>query len=252
LDAIQPDLIVNAAAYTAVDRAESEPDLARRINALSVGALGDWAAGKQVPVIHFSSNYVFDGENSAPYEEGDETNPLSVYGDSKKEGETLLLRSGAPVLIIRTAWVYSAGGKNFLNTIRRLSCEQEELQIVDDQIGTPTSARQIASFVSAILRDFQNKPKISFRETPSLVHFTAAGSASWHGFACAIVDGLRARGVKLRVKAVDPISTAHYPAAAKRPRDARLSLQRARDVFGVAPLDWRAALDVELDRLASC
>ena len=160
------------------------------------------------------------------------------------------MRSGAPCLVIRTAWVYAAEGKNFLNTIARLAREREELRVVDDQIGAPTSARQIAQFVAHIIGGDAGDLASRLRTTPPLVHLTASGSTSWHGFASAIVDGLRVRGSNLSVKSVQPIPTSQYPTPAKRPRNSRLSIQRARDVFGFVPEDWRLALDHELDRLA--
>ncbi len=249
LDAIQPGLIINCAAYTAVDKAEAEPALAMKVNAEAVGALGAWAAAREAPIVHFSTDYVFDGEGGAPYQEDDAINPLSVYGKSKAEGEALLLRSGAPCLVIRTAWVYSAVGKNFLNTITRLAREREELRVVDDQIGAPTSARQIAQFVAKIIGGNAGDLASRLRATPSLVHFTASGSTSWHGFASAIVDGLKSRGIELSVRMIHPIPTSQYPTPAKRPRDSRLSIERARDVLGSVPGSWRLALDYELDRI---
>jgi dTDP-4-dehydrorhamnose reductase len=251
LDAIQPGLIINCAAYTAVDKAEAEPALAMTVNAEAVGALGTWSADRQAAVIHFSTDYVFDGEGGAPYKEDDAINPLSVYGKTKAHGEALLLRSGAPCLVIRTAWVYAAEGKNFLNTIARLAREREELRVLDDQTGAPTSARQIAQFIAYIIGGEPGALAARLREMPPLVHFTASGSTSWHGFATAIVEGLRARGATLSVKKVHPIPTSEYPTAAKRPRDSRLCIERARDVFDFVPDDWRLALDFELDRLTA-
>jgi dTDP-4-dehydrorhamnose reductase len=250
LDAIQPGIVLNCAAYTAVDKAEAEPALAFKVNAETVGALGAWAAKRDVPVVHFSTDYVFDGEGGAPYKEDDALNPLSVYGKSKAEGEALLLRSGAPCLVIRTAWVYAAEGKNFLNTIACLARGREELRVVDDQTGAPTSALQIAQFIAKIVGNQPARLASRLRETAPLVHFTASGSTSWHGFATAIVDGLRARGANLSVKSVQAIPTSEYPTAAKRPRDSRLSIERARDVFGFMPGSWQSALDFELDRLS--
>jgi dTDP-4-dehydrorhamnose reductase len=250
LDALRPDFIVNAAAYTAVDQAESEPGLALKINAGAVGALGAWAAVRRAPIIHFSTDYVFDGEQNTPYREDDPVNPLSVYGKSKAAGERLLLASGAPALIIRTSWVYAASGRNFLTTIIRLARERDNLRIVADQIGAPTSARQIARFVAKVFAGFGNNLAAEFHEIPSLVHFTASGEICWHGFACAIAEGLKTRGIELRVKTIAPIPSAEWQAAAKRPRNSRLSLERARHTFGVAPSSWQMALDDELDRLA--
>ena len=151
LDWISPELIVNAAAYTAVDRAEDEAGLAFTVNAAAVGVLGDWVARKGVPLIHFSTDYVFDGNANEPYREQHPVNPLSVYGKSKAEGERLLLESAAPCLVVRTAWVYSPAGKNFLRTIARLACEREELAVIGDQAGTPTASFQIAEFIHRLV-----------------------------------------------------------------------------------------------------
>ena len=235
---IKPDLIINAAAYTAVDKAEAEKDLAFAINAEAVDVLGRWAAVNGVPIIHFSTDYVFDGRASEPYSETHPTNPLSVYGRSKAEGETLLLRSGACCLIIRTSWVYSPVGRNFLTTILRLASEQDELSIVDDQIGAPTSAMQIAQFVERLLRERPVSLRDMFQRSSRLVHFTAAGWTSWHGFACAIIARAEGRGVPLRASSVKAISSADFKAVAKRPQFSRLSIHRLQTVFDVRSASW--------------
>jgi len=250
LDAIQPDLILNAAAYTAVDKAEEEQDLAFRINAEAVGVLGRWAHQKQVPMVHFSTDYVFGGAGDQPFPEAAPVDPLSAYGKSKAEGERLLLESGAACLIIRTSWVYAAQGKNFLRTIAGLARERASLRVVSDQIGAPTSAKQIAHCVAAILdRDAQGLPAL-FEEAQNLVHFCASGVTSWHGFARAIVEGLRQRGVVLRAGAIEAIPSSEYPAAAKRPANSRLDTGRIQRVFGIRSASWQHALERELDLLA--
>ena len=247
LDAIKPSLIINPAAYTAVDKAESEPDLAFAVNAAAVGALGAWSMRNGVPLIHFSTDYVFDGQASDPYEEDHPLHPLSIYGKSKAEGERLLLQSEAPCLIVRTAWVYSATGKNFVKTMIRLAAERDELAVVSDQTGTPTSANQIARFISHIVAEGRDALPQRFEQASRLVHFTASGSTSWHGFACAIVDGIKRRGSPVKTKAVKAIPTSAYPTPAVRPPFSRLATTRAERVFGFTPETWETALEEVLD-----
>lgn len=249
LDKLAPDLIINAAAYTAVDRAEVERDLAFSINAEAVGVLGNWAAEKGARVIHFSTDYVFDGYAREPYNELQLVNPLSNYGLSKAKGETLLLESGAHCLIIRTCWVYSAVGKNFLKTILRLAEEKDELAVVDDQIGTPTSARQIALFVKDTLSERCGSLLDLFQRSSSLVHFSAAGWTSWHGFATAIVERAQTLGAPLKASAVRAISSAEFKTAAQRPAFSRLSTARLQCVFSHQPETWQNALESELRSL---
>ena len=243
LDEIAPDLIINAGAYTAVDKAESEPDIAFNVNGKAVGVLGGWSARHGVPLIHFSTDYVFNGEASEPYDENHAINPLSVYGKSKAEGESLLLRSEAPCLIVRTAWVYSAAGKNFLKTMVRLAGERDELAVVCDQIGTPTSADQIARFIRHIIGEGRDALPRRFGQASRLVHFTASGSTSWHGFASAIVAAMPRHGLPVKAKAVRAIPTSDYPTPAARPKFSRLSTARAERVFGFRPEPWEKALD---------
>lgn len=251
LDRIAPDLIVNPAAYTAVDRAEEEAALAFRVNAEAPGALARWAAGRGVPLIHFSTDYVFDGAGSRPWREGDPTGPLSVYGASKLAGEDAVRAAGGAHLVIRTSWVYAAQGANFLRTIARLARERAELRIVADQFGAPTSAGGIADAVSRIVRT--NGPALAqrFAAVGGLIHMAAAGETSWHGFAAAIVDGLKARGTALAVTRVTPIAAADYPTKARRPANSRLDLTRLKEAFGIETMHWKDALAPELDRLAN-
>ncbi len=250
LDRLAPDIIVNAAAYTAVDKAEDEPDLAMRVNAEAPGVIARWAAARGVPLIHFSTDYVFDGSGERPWREDDQPRPLSVYGASKLAGENEVRATGGTFLIVRTSWVYAAVGKNFLRTIARLAHERTELRIVADQIGAPTSAALIGDAVAGMLADGIESLRERCARAGGLVHLVASGETSWHGFACAIVDGLQARGVALAVEQIVPIATEEFPTKARRPRNSRLDLTRLQSVFGLAPPHWEEALAPELDRLA--
>ncbi len=243
----RPDLIVNPAAYTAVDRAEEQRELAFLVNAKGPEAIAQWAAQHRVPLVHFSSDYVFDGSGDTPRREDSPTDPMSAYGASKLAGDKAIMAAGGPHLIARTSWVYAAKGSNFLRTIARLASERKELRIVADQIGAPTTARAIANAVAAIvLPNFANLNDL-FTRKGGVVNFVCAGEASWHQFAGAIVEGLKHRGVELQVETVVPIATADFPTKAKRPGNSRLDLSRLRDEFGVVMPNWRDALTPELD-----
>lgn len=248
LDRLNPELIINPAAYTAVDRAEDEFELALRVNAEAPSVLGQWAARRDVPFVHFSTDYVFDGSGAKPWHEEDSCNPLSNYGRSKWEGEKAILSSGAPHLIIRTSWVYAARGTNFLCTISRLACEREELRIVADQFGCPTSASSIAEAVSTII---SRKPSSTiaqdFAAAEGMVHLSNTGVTSWHGFAKAIVDGLRAKRVPVKATSIHAISSKDFPAKAVRPANSRLDLSRLERAFGLVTPPWQQALERELD-----
>jgi dTDP-4-dehydrorhamnose reductase len=250
LDGIAPDLIVNPAAYTAVDRAEDERELAFRVNAEAPGVIARWAAARRVPLVHFSTDYVFDGSGDRPRREDDPTGPLSAYGASKLAGEHEVRSAGGPHLIIRTSWVYDAAGSNFLRTIARLAREREELRIVADQVGAPNSARLIAGVVTDILSDSPPLLAERFAASGGLVNVSASGETTWHGFATAIVEGLKARGVPLRVQNIQPIMTQDYPTKARRPLNSRFDLTRLKKIFGIEPPTWNEALAAELDRLA--
>ena len=245
LDVCQPDLIVNPAAYTAVDRAEDEPDLAFRVNAESPHQMAEWAAQHNVPLIHFSTDYVFDGSGKDPWREGSPVAPLSVYGNSKLAGEQAIRAAGAISLTVRTSWVYASHGRNFLLTIVRLAAEQPELRIVCDQIGAPTSARVVASAVTSILAAGLPSFRTRLRHADS-VHIACSGETSWYGFARAIVGGLRRRGRDVMTRRIIPISSDAYSTRAIRPRNSRLDLTRAREVFSLTMPSWQRALAVEL------
>jgi dTDP-4-dehydrorhamnose reductase len=250
LDRLAPGFIINAAAYTAVDRAEEEPALALRVNAAAPGAIARWAASRAVPLIHFSTDYVFDGAGATPWREDDKARPLSAYGTSKLAGEQAIRAAGGAFLIARTSWVYAAHGANFLRTIVDLARERTELRIVADQIGAPTSAALIADAVAEILSAGAEDLRRRFAEAGGLVHLAASGETSRHGFASAIIAGLRERGVPLAAERVTPIGTDEYPARALRPRNSRLDLGRLKKVFGITPPDWQSALAPELDEVA--
>lgn len=250
LDRLKPDLIINPAAYTAVDRAEDETELAFTINAEAPARMAGWAAPHQVPLVHFSTDYVFDGSGDKPWQEDSIPAPLSVYGASKLAGENAIRSANGPHLIVRTSWVYAAKGANFLRTIARLAGESKELKIVADQIGAPTTARVIANTVMEIVSpDLQNLAR-PFARDAGTVNIICANKTSWHGFATAIVEGLKKRGVKLAAESVVPITTKDYPTKAKRPSNSCLNLSRLSGVYGIVTPSWIDALNVELDELA--
>jgi dTDP-4-dehydrorhamnose reductase len=245
----RPDLIINPAAYTAVDLAEDERDLSFRVNADAPAAMAAWASQHDVPFIHFSTDYVFDGSGEVPWRESDQPAPLSVYGASKLAGEKAVINSGARHLIIRTSWVYAARGKNFFRTIAKLARERSELKIVVDQIGAPTSARIIAEGVAKILRGELGERAI-FDRRRGLLHLSASGETSWHEFASAIVNGLRRRGSRIAAERIIPIATEDFPTKAQRPKNSRLDHLRLNNEFGIVMPAWRDALVQELDELA--
>jgi dTDP-4-dehydrorhamnose reductase len=251
LDRLGPGLIVNPAAYTAVDRAEDEPELAMTVNAAAPAAIARWAARRAVPLIHFSTDYVYAGEGERPWREDDAPRPLNVYGASKLAGDAAILAAGGFPLILRTSWVYAARGKNFLRMIAMLARERKELRVVADQVGAPTPAALIADAVARIVASGLPALRERSAKARGLVHLAASGETSWHGFASAIVEGLRARGVALAVERVHAIGSKEYPTRARRPRNSRLDLTRLREVFDIAPMTWRDALAPELDALAA-
>lgn len=242
IERIAPDIVVNAAAYTAVDKAESDRDAAFRANAEAPAFIAEACAARGTLMVHYSTDYVFDGSGVRPYREDDATAPLGVYGASKLAGEDAIRASGAPHRIFRTAWVYAAHGRNFMRTMLRLAAERDELRVVADQRGTPTPAALIANITAAALA----QPSV-----PSgLWHLTAAGETSWHGFAEAIVADAHARGLLPRVPRVVPIATADYPTPAKRPAYSVLDTARLRSDFGIDPPTWRGEMEMILSALS--
>lgn len=247
LDGFKPDLIINPAAYTAVDRAEDERELAFLVNAKGPEAIAKWAARRRVPLIHFSTDYVFDGSGDKPWREDSPTGPLSVYGASKLAGDLAIEAAGGPHLIARTCWVYAASGANFLRTIARLAGERKELRIVADQIGAPTTASTIASTVAEIVKSNASNLEELFARSGGTINLACAGETSWHAFASAIVAGLKSRGAKVAVETIIPIATTDFPTKATRPGNSRLDLSRLKDRFGVTTPAWQDALLPELD-----
>lgn len=234
VERLSPDLVVNAAAWTAVDKAETERDAAFRANAGAVEELAMACAARGVPLVHYSTDYVFDGTGTKPYLPTDPTAPLGVYGQSKLAGEEAIRRSGARHLILRTAWVYGLHGHNFLRTMLRLGAERDELRVVADQVGCPTPAWLIADVTATIVQQ-----GIGDGGTH---HLVADGQTSWHGFAEAIMDEAFAAGLLATRPRVVPITTADYPTPAARPAWSVLDTGSLRQGWGVALPEWRSAL----------
>lgn len=232
----KPDLLIIAAAHTAVDQAENEPELAFAINAIAPGVFAEEAAALGIPLIHYSTDYVFDGRKPAPYTEDDATNPLGVYGKSKLAGELAIAASGAQHLILRTSWVYSTHGKNFLLTMQRLLQERSELRVVADQIGAPTWAGTIAQSTRTLIERWQSGDAAAW----GTYHLTASGETSWFGFTQAIAGHLTAQGKACAT--LEPIPASAYPTPAARPQNSRLDCSKLAREWGVAQPDWEAAL----------
>lgn len=236
------DVIINAGACTAVDRAEEEADLAMRVNAEAPGALAAIAARRNIPILHVSTDYVFDGSGDKPWRETDGTGPLGVYGRSKLAGEQAVLDTNACGAILRTSWVYSDTGHNFVKTMIRLAGERDHLKIVNDQIGAPTSAYDIAA---CLLRIADAEPGAG--GPAPVYHFTAGGEVSWYDVACAVFENMAAR--YLKTPEVSPIPTSEYPTPAQRPLNSRLDCARIRSDLGILQPDWRESLNNVLERL---
>lgn len=237
---VAPDLIVNAAAHTAVDKAESEADLARLINATTPGRIAQEAKTLGAHLVHYSTDYVFDGSGDAPRDEAAATGPLSVYGRTKLEGEQLIAASGATHLILRTSWVYAARGGNFAKTMLKLAKERERLTVIADQIGAPTGAELLADVSAHAARMLRARPELS-----GLYHCVAAGETSWHGYATHVIERARAAGhaIKVAPDAILPIPTTDYPTPATRPLNSRLDTRRLRDTFDLVLPPWQQGVD---------
>ncbi|MBL8255371.1 MAG: dTDP-4-dehydrorhamnose reductase [Pseudoxanthomonas mexicana] len=240
---IAPAVVVNAAAYTAVDKAEDDEAAAFRANAEAPGVLARACAARHIPFVHYSTDYVFDGQGSRPYREDDETAPLGVYGASKLAGEDAVRAAGGNHLILRTAWVYGVHGHNFLRTMLRLGAERDELRVVADQAGTPTPAYLIAE-VTARLLGHPEGPRGTF-------HLTAAGEATWHAFAEAIVTQGVDCGLLTKAPRVVPIATADFPTRAQRPAYSRLDTGKLERALGTSMPHWRAGLERVLHRMTA-
>jgi len=238
IDRVAPDVVMNAAAHTAVDRAEDEPELAFLANAEAPAELARLCAGRGATLLHYSTDYVFDGSANTPYREDHPTAPLGVYGASKLEGEKRIQVSGSEHLILRTAWVYATRGSNFLRTMLRLGAEREELRVVADQHGCPTPAWLIADVTARILQQGVKRS--------GLRHLVASGETTWHGFADEIFRQAHARGLISRLPRVLPINTSDYPTRARRPAYSVLDAQLLRGEYQISLPDWRSALATTL------
>jgi len=234
---IKPDVIVNAAAYNAVDKAESEPDLANLLNGKATQVMAEEAQIIGAWLIHYSTDYVFSGQGQAPWRETDPVAPINSYGLSKLAGERAIQSSGCKYLIFRTSWVYSVRGQNFANTMLRLAKERESLSVITDQIGAPTGADLIADVTALVLHRIIDQPELS-----GLYHLTASGEVSWHDYARDVIGFAKAFGEELAVSTINPIDTSAYPAAARRPLNSRLNTQKIRDNFSLHLPDWQSGV----------
>ena len=237
--AIEPDVIVNAAAHTAVDKAESEPELARTINALAPAVLSNEAKRIGAWLVHYSTDYVFDGSGEMPRLETDVTSPLSVYGHTKLEGENAIIESGCKHLIFRTSWVYAARGGNFAKTILKLAQERDALKVINDQIGAPTGADLLADVTAHAIRKALVSPEVS-----GLYHLVASGETSWHGYASFAIEHARQAGVEIKVAAdaIQAVPTSSFPTPAKRPLNSRLNTKKLQNSFDLVLPSWQSGV----------
>ncbi len=237
---LRPAVIVNAAAYTAVDKAETDADRAKAVNATAPGLLAREAASLGAWLVHYSTDYVFDGSGDQPWREDDATAPLSVYGRTKLEGEQAIRHSGCQHLILRTSWVYAARGGNFAKTMLRLATERDELKVINDQIGAPTGADLLADVTALVLHRLQMRPELA-----GTYHCTAAGQTSWHGYARHVIEWARAHGQapKVAPEAVQAIPSSGYPTPAQRPLNSRLDTFKLRHAFGLHLPPWQQGVE---------
>ena len=234
---VQPDVIVNAAAYTAVDKAEAETELADRVNALASQVMAEEALALGAWLIHYSTDYVFSGIGTAPWSESDAVAPVNHYGATKLAGEQAITASGCKHLIFRTSWVFGARGNNFAKTMLRLAKDRETLSVIADQIGAPTGADLIADVTALAIQQAVSRPELS-----GLYHLAAGGEVSWHGYASHVIEFAQANGEQLAVTAINPIETTAYPTPARRPLNSRLNTQKLRDNFSLHLPDWQSGV----------
>lgn len=234
---VTPDIIVNAAAYTAVDKAESETELANTVNGRATQVMAEEAAAMGAWLIHYSTDYVFNGQGSTPWQETDAVAPVNHYGSSKLAGEQAIVASGCKHLIFRTSWVYGARGNNFAKTMLRLAKDRETLNVIADQIGAPTGADLIADVTALAVQQAVQRPELS-----GLYHLAASGEVSWHGYASYVIEFAKTNAEKLAVITVDPIETTAYPTPARRPLNSRLNTRKLRDNFSLHLPDWHSGV----------
>lgn len=233
---VRPDVIVNAAAYTAVDRAESDPEMARRINAEAPASLAEAAKVAGAWLVHYSTDYVFDGSGSRAWCETDPTAPLNIYGETKLAGEQAIRDSGCRHLLFRTSWVYSVRGDNFARTMLRLASERERLNVINDQFGAPTGAELLADVTAHAIRAASANPALS-----GFYHLAASGETTWHGYACHVIESARKAGFAIRTApdAIVPVATSAFPTPARRPANSRLDCRKLQDAFGLYLPHWK-------------
>lgn len=234
---VKPDVIVNAAAYTAVDKAESETELADRVNGLASAVIAEEAATSGAWLVHYSTDYVFSGLGTTPWQETDTVAPVNYYGSSKLAGEQAIIASGCKHLIFRTSWVYGARGNNFAKTMLRLAKDRETLSVIADQIGAPTGADLIADVTALAIQQIIKRPELA-----GLYHLASAGEVSWHGYATHVIDFAKLQGEELAVATVNAIETTAYPTPARRPLNSRLNTQKLRDNFSLHLPDWQSGV----------
>lgn len=244
--AVAPDIIVNAAAHTAVDKAESEPELSRTVNALAPGVLADEAKRNGSWLIHYSTDYVFDGSGDKPWLETDQAGPLSIYGQTKLEGEEAIRAAGCQHLIFRTSWVYAARGGNFAKTMLRLAQERECLTVINDQIGAPTGAELLADVTVHAIRTALQRPEVS-----GLYHLVANGQTSWHGYARFVIDFARQAGIEIKVgpEGIQPVPTSAFPLPAQRPKNSRLDTSKLQNIFELNLPPWQVGVARMLEEI---
>jgi dTDP-4-dehydrorhamnose reductase len=238
--AVAPQVIVNAAAHTAVDKAEDEPDIARAINAAAPAVLAREAVAAGAMLVHYSTDYVFDGSGNQPWREDAPTKPLNVYGQTKVEGEQAVRNSGCRHLILRTSWLYSARGGNFARTMLRLATERDKVEVIDDQVGAPTGADLLADVTAHALRGVFANPELA-----GTYHAVAGGATSWHGYARHVIEFARLAGRPIRVQAQDiaPVATSAFPTPAQRPLNSRLDTRKLKQAFGLTLPDWQIGVE---------
>ncbi|MDQ0042408.1 dTDP-4-dehydrorhamnose reductase [Variovorax boronicumulans] len=236
---VRPDVIVNAAAHTAVDKAESEPEFARKLNATSPGVVAEAAQQIGALMVHYSTDYVFDGSGSKPWKEDDATGPLSIYGTTKLEGEQLVAKHCAKHLIFRTSWVYAARGGNFAKTMLRIAKERDKLTVIDDQFGAPTGAELLADITAHAIRAMLQDPSKA-----GLYHAVAGGVTTWHGYARFVIEQAKAAGVELKAgpEAVEAVPTTAFPTPATRPHNSRLDTTKLQSTFGLVLPEWQSGV----------
>jgi len=239
LDHIKPDIIVNAAAYTAVDKAESECELAFKINADAPWIMAEWASKYKALMVHFSTDYVFDGTKETPYTEEDKPASLNVYGESKLTGDINIQNSGCDHFIFRTGWIYGTRGKNFYLTIQKLLREKEEIRIVNDQYGAPTWCRTIAGVTALVLMQYISNRELENKDVLGVYNLTNSEKTTWYGFAKAIREKKRLENKSLKLADIIPISSKEYPAPARRPENSLLSCEKLQKVFGIKTPGWK-------------